>query len=195
MSVERDFPPPGLTLELLDRRHRRKAFASSDRRVDEWLSRRALPATNSTVASAAEMVFTSMAMSARGDWRSAPASLRGVAARGWFLGRWIPTFLVLDGPILRFLTSQAFRRVEGGADLLRAVRTFFSSRDFILLRHAFAHWSFSWSTDGVDSEIVGIGRSQSEEVRATRSEIDAFHIVTFALVEAINEVFLERRPK
>jgi ribosomal protein S18 acetylase RimI-like enzyme len=40
----REFPPPGLTLELLDRRHRRKAFASGDRRVDEWLARRALPA-------------------------------------------------------------------------------------------------------------------------------------------------------
>lgn len=38
------FPPPGLALELLDRRHRRKAFASGDRRVDDWLARRALPA-------------------------------------------------------------------------------------------------------------------------------------------------------
>jgi ribosomal protein S18 acetylase RimI-like enzyme len=32
------------TLELLERHHRRKAFSSGDRRVDEWLSRRALPA-------------------------------------------------------------------------------------------------------------------------------------------------------
>jgi GNAT superfamily N-acetyltransferase len=44
VRAERDFPPPGLTLELLDRRHRRKTFASGDRRVDEWLARRALPA-------------------------------------------------------------------------------------------------------------------------------------------------------
>jgi len=35
---------PGSTLELLDRRHRRKVFSSGDRRVDEWLERRALPA-------------------------------------------------------------------------------------------------------------------------------------------------------
>jgi len=39
-----EFPPPGLALELLDRRHRRKEFSSGDRRVDEWLARRALPA-------------------------------------------------------------------------------------------------------------------------------------------------------
>jgi GNAT superfamily N-acetyltransferase len=41
----REFPPSGLTLELLERRHRRKAFSSGDRRVDDWLARRALPAT------------------------------------------------------------------------------------------------------------------------------------------------------
>ena len=44
MDVDREFPPPGLTLELLDRHHRRKAFSSGDRRVDEWLARRALAA-------------------------------------------------------------------------------------------------------------------------------------------------------
>lgn len=39
-----EFPPPGLALELLDRHHRRKVFTSGDRRVDDWLARRALPA-------------------------------------------------------------------------------------------------------------------------------------------------------
>lgn len=61
-----------------------------------------------SVANSAQMLFTSLAMSARADWRSVPAEFRGVAARGWFLGRWIPTFLVLDGPILQFLKSRAF---------------------------------------------------------------------------------------
>jgi hypothetical protein len=147
--------------------------------------------THSSVRSAVDMLFTSISMSARADWRIAPESMRGVMARGWFLGRWVPTFLVLDGPILRFLTSQVFRRQQGSAELLRAVRAFFSNRDFMLLRHAFAHWSFSWSSDGVDSEIVSLGGSTSEEVRISRSEADAFHIITFALVEAIHHVFLE----
>ncbi|MBL8951522.1 MAG: GNAT family N-acetyltransferase, partial [Myxococcaceae bacterium] len=38
------FPPPGFRLELLDRSHRRRQFSSGDRRVDEWLQRKALPA-------------------------------------------------------------------------------------------------------------------------------------------------------
>jgi ribosomal protein S18 acetylase RimI-like enzyme len=44
VSGVRAFPPSGLALELLDRRHRRKAFSSGDRRVDDWLARRALSA-------------------------------------------------------------------------------------------------------------------------------------------------------
>jgi hypothetical protein len=151
---------------------------------------------NPSVANAAEMLFTSIAMSARADWRSVPAEFRGVAARGWFLGRWIPTFLVLDGPILRFLNSPAFRRQDGSAVFLRAVRSFFHAKDFMALRHAFAHWSFFWATNGGDSEIVAVSRTSSEEVRVSRKEADAFHILTFAVVEAINDAFLRnwRRP-
>ncbi|MBM3783511.1 MAG: hypothetical protein FJW30_04075 [Acidobacteria bacterium] len=164
-------------------------YAQTDVRADvsSYLGR------NPSVGSAVEMLFTSIAMSARADWRATPVSVRGVAARGWFLGRWIPTFLVLDGPIMRFLNSEAFRRQTGSAVPLRAVRAFFSNRDFMLLRHAFAHWSFSWRTDGNDSEILALGRSPDEEVRVSRAEADAFHIITFALVEAVHDVFLEGR--
>jgi hypothetical protein len=147
-------------------------------------------ASNPSVGSAVEMLFTSIAMSARADWRAAPASMRGVAARGWFLGRWIPTFLVLDGPIMRFLTSEAFRRQAEPSEFFRAVRSFFSNRDFMSLRHGFAHWSFSWEVAGGDSVIVALGRNQGEQVQVLRAEADAFHIITFALVEAVHDVFI-----
>jgi hypothetical protein len=38
------FPPPGMTLELLNRGHRRKRFESGDPRVDTWLIHKALGA-------------------------------------------------------------------------------------------------------------------------------------------------------
>ncbi len=44
MSGARAFPPADLALELLERRYRRKVCSSGDRRVDDWLARRALPA-------------------------------------------------------------------------------------------------------------------------------------------------------
>jgi hypothetical protein len=84
-------------------KHLRRAFSTLGSRVS------ASPSVSSPQPYT-DLLFTSIAMSARADWQSAPISMRGVAARGWFLGRWIPTFLVLDGPILRFLTSEAFRR-------------------------------------------------------------------------------------
>jgi hypothetical protein len=147
-------------------------------------------AENPAVENAVEMLFTAISMSARAQWDAAPTAIRGVVARGWFLGRWLPTFLVLDGPILRFLNGPAFRRHDGSAPLLRSVRAFFETRDFMLLRHCLAHWSFSWVVDNDDSAVVGYGKSASETVRATRLEADAFHIVTFALVEALDEVFI-----
>jgi hypothetical protein len=148
-------------------------------------------ATNPSVANAAQMLLTSLAMSARADWRAVPGAHRGVAARGWFLGRWVPTFLVLDGPILRFLRGSAFRRQEGQTEFLRAVRSFFEARDFMALRHAFAHWSFSWVVNGDDSEIMATTQN-STEVRVSQKEIDALHILTFAVVEAIDRAFLRR---
>ena len=38
------FPPPGMTLELLNRRHRRKRFSSGDERVDAFLIHKAIGA-------------------------------------------------------------------------------------------------------------------------------------------------------
>lgn len=142
-----------------------------------------------SVENAIEMLYTSISMSARAKWDLAPASIRGVVARGWFLGRWLPTFLVLDGPILRFLRSPAFRRQASPVPLLRSVRSFFDTPDFMALRHAFAHWSFAWQVENGDSVVIGAAGS-SETVRVTRAEADAFHIITFAVIEAIDEAFV-----
>ncbi|MBI4212731.1 MAG: hypothetical protein HY534_00295 [Chloroflexi bacterium] len=61
--------------------------------------------THTTLPRAVEMLFTCMAMAAGARWDDAPEEMKGVRARGWFLGRWIPTFLIVDGPIGRFMTG------------------------------------------------------------------------------------------
>lgn len=147
-------------------------------------------AENPSVGHAIEMLFTCVSMSARAEWQVAPVDVRGIVARGWFLGRWVPTFLVLDGPILRFLKGPAFSRQSPPVPLLRAVRSFFGTKDLMSLRHAIAHWSFSWEVAEGDSMIVGTGKSAADTVRVSREEADAFHIITFALIEAIFNVFL-----
>lgn len=149
-----------------------------------------------SVENAVEMLFTSIAMSARADWRVASPDIRGVVARGWFLGRWVPTFLVLDGPILRFFNSSAFRQQNPPVPILREVRSFFKTADFMALRHAFAHWSFAWTVAERDSTIVGSivkNDVHTETVRASRKEADAFHIITFGFIQALDDVFLRSR--
>ncbi len=52
------FPPEGLTLELLERRHRRKRFSSGDPRVDEWLIHKAIGAMEKHTSTTRVLVTT-----------------------------------------------------------------------------------------------------------------------------------------
>jgi GNAT superfamily N-acetyltransferase len=52
------FPPVGFTLELLQRRHRRKRFSSGDARVDEWLIHKAIGAMEKNTSTTRVLVAT-----------------------------------------------------------------------------------------------------------------------------------------
>ena len=68
---------------------RNESFANS---IDEYLRLRSI------LRRSVEMFFTYIAMSARANWRNVPDAIRPITARGWFLGRWLATFLIIDGP-------------------------------------------------------------------------------------------------
>jgi len=52
-----------------------------------------------------ETLLSYLAMSANAKWQDTPtpAVVRSLAQRGWYLGRWLPTFLIIDGQLGRFL--------------------------------------------------------------------------------------------
>lgn len=50
------FPAPGLSLELLNRQHRRRRFSSGDARVDAWLMHKALGAMEKNVSTTRVLV-------------------------------------------------------------------------------------------------------------------------------------------
>jgi GNAT superfamily N-acetyltransferase len=52
------FPPVGFTLELLQRRHRRKRFSSGEPRVDEWLIHKAISAVEKNTSTTRVLVAT-----------------------------------------------------------------------------------------------------------------------------------------
>ena len=144
-----------------------------------------------------EMFCTYIALSARSKWDDVPDDIKPITARGWFLGRWLPTFLIIDGPIGRFVcgdTSPLHRKVGPSAPLLTAVRDFLNDRQFRLLRNGFAHWGFEWDVVGSESYVVAYDWERDlPTTKLHQLEADAFHIVAFALIEIIDGVFISQR--
>jgi len=153
--------------------------------------------SHSIVRRALEMVYTYISMSARARWDETPEHVRPVAARGWFLGRWLPTFLVIDGPIGRFLCGDASplnHWLGPERPLLTAARDFMNDRLFKLLRNGFAHWGFDWEVVGTESYVVAYDWERDlPTAKLHQTEADAFHIIAFALIEILDDVFIAQR--
>jgi len=153
--------------------------------------------TRTILRRAIEMFFTQISMSARADWSAAPPAIRGIVARGWFLGRWLPTFLIIDGPIGRFVCHKAsplHSYLDERYPLLAAARAFIGEKLFIQVRNGFAHWGFAWEVVGADSYIVIYNWEQDLPIaRLHQREADAFHIAAFALIEILDEVVISQR--
>lgn len=157
------------------------AAAASDPRVCEDLEQavRSMP----SLIGAVDAFFAAIAMAASAQWWRSPLIHRGATARGWFIGRWLPTALVVDGPVVRFLRSQAFRRLgDQSLQELRAVRRFLQEKTVVSFRHALAHWSFVWETHDDGNYVVCHDRA-GKVIALHQQEADAVHIVTFAIID------------
>ena len=152
-------------------------------------------ANHATVRRAFEMFFTFISMSARAKWQDAPEHIRGIVARGWFLGRWIPTFLVIDRPVGRFVLNDdsplAVPIKAGAAPLLASVRQFLNDRTFYLLRNGFAHWAFHWDVVGPDQYVVAYDWERDlPTAKLHLEEADAYHILAYGVIEVLDDVFI-----
>jgi len=149
---------------------------------------------------ALKMFFTQIAMSARANWYDVPEEIRPIAAREWFLGRWIPTFLIIDGPIGRFMCksgSPLFETLKSQYQrypFLASARDFLNSSLFMKLRHAFAHWAFDWEVAGNESYVVSYDwETDIPTAKLNQEEADAFRIASFALIEIIDEIIISKK--
>ena len=149
---------------------------------------------------ASEMLATYIAMAARAKWYQVPDDIRPITARGWFLGRWIPTFLVVDGPIGRFLCKGSsplyliLRSEHRRYPLLASARDFVKNDLFRRLRNGFGHWSFDWEVIGTESYFVTYDwETGVRTAKLHQEEADAFHIVTYGLVEVLDDVLISQR--
>jgi len=125
-------------------------------------------------------------MAASAKWREVVPHARGLAARGWFIGRWLPTSLVVTGPISRFVAGDGLRHVTADAvKHVRAIRRFIQDPVVLRLRNALAHWSFEWESRPDGNYVVSYDRHGVFSLH--QQEADAVHIVMVTVVELLHE--------
>ena len=158
---------------------------------------RAYLRAHTTLPRSVEMLLTSIAMAADANWRAAPEHLLPIRARGWFLGRWLPTFLIFDGPIGRFMRSDdspLASRYGSSFPMLTGARDFIADKTFRALRNGFAHWSFDWEVVERESFVVAYEWERDLPIaKLHQAEADAYHIAAFALVENLDSTLLRPR--
>ena len=111
-------------------------------------------------------MLAQLAMAAGVRWQDTKGDLQPLAYRGWHIGRWIPTFLLIDGPLgklLRDTNSPIAQMLSEDARLkpqarlyppLCSARDVFNCELFRMVRNGFAHWSFCWSGQGGEAMIT-----------------------------------------
>lgn len=153
-----------------------------------------------------ESMLAQLALPAGVRWQDTDPILHPLSRRGWYIGRWLPTFLLISGPLGRLLKDPASplnKRLlskNPRFPFLSEARDAFNDNTFRLLRNGFGHWSFEWidsgHLSGVEVKIID-WVSGKETTRLSLLECEAFHFLTFCVVRTIDrEIFatIKRMP-
>jgi hypothetical protein len=150
-----------------------------------------------------ETLLSHLAMTANVRWQDIRGAAQPLARRGWHIARWLPTFLVIDGPLGRFLRTadsplnSLLRRDYAKYPVLAQARDAFNHDLFRQVRNGVGHWSFRWeeAADGPWLVMMDWESGQST-VTITLLEAEALHLVSFSVIEALDvAVFSEVNPR
>ncbi|MHB1422588.1 MAG: hypothetical protein ACYC3I_05220 [Gemmataceae bacterium] len=148
-----------------------------------------------------ETLLAQLAMSANVPWQDVPPIQQSLARRGWHIGRWLPTFLLIDGPLGRLLKDKESPLTQLLRDdhkksllpLLANARDAFNNDLFRRVRNGFGHWSFFWKDVGQSSVITILNWEKgTEEARLSLLESEALHFVSYSVIYSIDEEILRR---
>jgi len=133
----------------------------------------------------------SVAAFARADAIPWPARL--LAHRGVWIGRWLPTFLVIDGPLGRFLRSPEsplntlLRARHGEYPTVAQARDLFNHDLFRRVRNGVAHWSFVFEGEGETERLVCFDWESGERtVDVSVLEAEALNTASFSIIECLD---------
>jgi hypothetical protein len=158
---------------------------------------------NPIIQQTVETLLAHYAMASSAEWQDVPALLQPLARRGWHIGRWVPTFLIIDGPLGRFLKApdsplNALLRGEYAKyPTLAQARDIFNNDLFRQVRNGVGHWSFLWQEGATGPSLVMVDwKSVKTTATITLLEAEALHLVGFSVIEALDqEVFSRVNPR
>jgi hypothetical protein len=158
---------------------------------------------NPIIQQTVETLLAHSAMISSTRWQDVPDILQPLARRGWHIARWLPTFLIVDGPLGRFLKAPdsplnvLLRKEHAKYPVLAQVRDIFNNDLFRQVRNGVGHWSFLWQEGSTDSELVMIDwKSGKTTTTVTLLEAEALHLIAFSVIEALDqEVFSHVNPR
>jgi len=186
-------PASALTLEC-------RAVAADGVARDEF---RCYLQANSIIQLTVETLLSHLAMTANVRWQDIKGVVQPLARRGWHIARWLPTFLIIDGPLGRFLRAAdsplntLLRKDHATYPVLTQARDAFNHDLFRQLRNGVGHWSFQWEEVGNGPRLVMMNwESGQPTVTITLLEAEALHLLSFSVIEALDrELFSRVNPR
>ena len=187
----------------LQKIHQERTSLLSDHRKREAIAK--YLSANPIIKESLESMLAQLAMAAGVRWQETKADLQPLAYRGWHIGRWLPTFLLIDGPLGKLLRdtnspiAQILKldaRIKQEArsySLLCSARDAFNCELFRVVRNGFAHWSFHWSGSGRDAVITIIDwKTGVRQEKLSLLEAEALHWLTTEVIYALDACVLRK---
>jgi hypothetical protein len=174
---------------------------ASDQNASQRL--RVYLSANPIVQETVETLLAHLAMTANVRWQDTPTLVQPLSRRGWHISRWLPTFLIIDGPLGRVLTaasSPLFDLLRSNSTTFPAIcqaRDTFNNDLFRRVRNGVGHWSFLWADTQGSQELVMVDeKSNSRKTKISLLEAEALHLVAFSVIEVLDrELFSVANPR
>jgi hypothetical protein len=126
-----------------------------------------------------------------------PPPQRPLAPVGTRLARWLPTFLVIDGPLGRFLRTPAspvarlVQRQAAAYPTLAQARDLFNNELFRQVRNGLAHWAFAWEQTPRGERLVCFDeKSGARGAAVSVLEAEALHVASFEVIRSLDQHIL-----
>lgn len=157
---------------------------------------------NPSIPQTVDTLLAHLAMTSSVRWQDIQGIIQPLAKRGWHIARWLPTFLIIDGPLGRFLRDAGsplnilLKKEHANYPVLAQARDTFNSELFRQVRNGVGHWSFRWE-DARDGPHLIMINWETSQTTTTISllEAEALHLVAYSVIEALNREIISTALK